>query len=114
MPSIRLRSPGFERRTWARGTLRGWNQALHISNVVMILAPVLIAISSADPTSSVCPSATRMTSTLEKSGTFTGLSGLATNGLVRTTFPVGEVKRKIDHDSHSILTGPDCANAFDP
>ena len=47
-----------------------------------------------------------MTSTFGKSATLTGLSGFVTNGFVRTTLPVGDVNRKIDHDSHSILTGP--------
>jgi hypothetical protein len=52
-----------------------------------------------------------MTSTFGKSGTFTGLSGLVTNGFVTMTLPLGYVNRKMDHDSHSILTGPDCAGA---
>src|SRR5215467_733729 len=79
----------------------------------MILAPVWIAISCVDPTSSPCPSATTMTSTFGKSGTFTGLSGFATNGFVTMIFPPGDVKRKIDHENHSIFTGPepDCASA---
>src|SRR5262249_58876974 len=72
----------------------------------MILAPVWIAISCVEPTSSPCPSATTMTSTFGKSGTFTGLSGFATNGFVTMTLPPGDVKRKIDHENHSILTGP--------
>ena len=77
----------------------------------MILAPVWIAISCVEPTSSPCPSATTMTSTFGKSGTFTGLSGLVTNGFVTMILPLGDVNRKMDHDSHSILTGPDCAGA---
>ena len=84
----------------------------HISWGVMIFAPVWIAISCVDPTSSGCPSATRMTSTFGKSGTFTGLSGFVTNGFVTMILPPGEVNRKMDHDSHSILTGPDCAGAW--
>ena len=42
----------------------------------------------------------------------TGLSGFVTNGFVTMTLPVGDVNRKIDQDSHSILTGPDCAGAW--
>ena len=42
----------------------------------------------------------------------TGLSGFVTNGFVTTTLPVGDVNRKMDHDSHSILTAPDCAGAW--
>src|SRR5262249_54011096 len=55
-----------------------------------------------------------ITSTFGKSGTFTGLSGFVTNGLVRMTLPPGDVKRKTDHENHSILTGPgpDCAGAW--
>jgi hypothetical protein len=36
---------------------------------------------------------------------------LVTNGFVTMIFPLGDVNRKMDHDSHSILTGPDCAGA---
>src|SRR5215475_10329232 len=85
----------------------------HISWGATILAPLLIAISCVEPTSSGCPSATRITSTFGKSGTFTGLSGFVTNGFVTMILPPGDVNRKMDHENHSILTGPgpDCAGA---
>src|SRR5215212_8567911 len=72
----------------------------------MTLAPVCKAISWVEPTSSACPSATTITSTFGKSGTLTGLSGLVTKGLVKTTLSPGEVNRKIDQENHSIFTGP--------
>ena len=53
-----------------------------------------------------------MASTFGKSSTFTGLSGLVTNGFVTMTLPLGDVNRKMDHESHSILTGPDWAGAW--
>jgi hypothetical protein len=84
---------------------------VHISNGVTIFAPVLIAISSVEPTSSRCPSATTITSAFGTSATFTGLSGFVTNGFVTMTLPVGEVNRKMDQDSHSILTGAVCVGA---
>src|ERR1700732_4646412 len=108
---ILLVSPGPERSTCSTGTLRGSNQTLNISNEVMILAPVASAISSAEPTSSRWPSATTMASTLGKSATFTGLSGLVTNGLVRITVPSGEVNRKIDQEKNSSVTGFEAAEA---
>src|SRR5574342_1159833 len=77
-----------------------------------IFAPVLIASSSVEPTSSPCPSATRMASTFGKSSSLTGLSGFLMNGFVTMTLPVGDVNRKTDHDSHSILTAFDCADAW--
>src|SRR5258708_950594 len=52
-----------------------------------------------------------MTSALGKSSTFAELSGLVRNGLVNTTFPVGEVMRKIDQENHSSFTGSPAANA---
>src|SRR6185437_15797038 len=79
----------------------------------MSFALVAMAISSAEPISSRWPSAMTMPSTLGKSATFTGLSGLVTNGLVRITSPLGEVRRKIDHENHSSVTGfDDCAKAL--
>src|SRR5438093_9608883 len=105
-PSSLNQSPGPLRCTCSTGTLRGSKNTENISNGVTILAPVLRAISSVEPTTSVWPSATTTTSTFGKSATLTGLSGLVTNGFVRTTLPVGDVNRKMDHESHSILTGP--------
>src|SRR5262245_23926762 len=70
-----------------------------------------MAISSVEPTSSVWPSATTIASTFGKSSTLTGLSGFLTKGLVTMIFPLGDVNRKIDHENHSILTGPDWAGA---
>src|SRR6266852_2337370 len=77
----------------------------------MILAPVASAISSLEPTSSRWPSATTITSTLGKSATLTGLSGFATKGLVRITSPEGAVRRKIDQEKYSSVTGFCCASA---
>src|SRR5260370_39508090 len=77
----------------------------------MILAPGARAISSVDPTSSRWPSATTMASTLGKSAILTGLSGLATKGLVRITSPDGAVRRKIDQEKYSSVTGFCCAGA---
>src|SRR5712691_8834517 len=105
MSPILFQSPGPECSTCSTGTLRGSNHTLYISKLVMILAPVARAISSVDPTSSRCPSATTMTSAFGKSATLTLLSGLVTNGLISTTLPVGEVSRKIDQENHSSLTG---------
>src|SRR6266446_5495106 len=110
LPTL-LVSPGPERSTCSNGTLRGSNQTLNISNEVMILAPVASAISSLEPTSSRWPSATTITSTLGKSATLTGLSGFATKGLVRITSPEGAVRRKIDQEKYSSVTGFCCAGA---
>jgi hypothetical protein len=71
------------------------------------------AISAVELTSSGCPSATTIASTFGKSATFTGLSGLVTKGLVRITSPLGDVRRKIDHEKYSSVTGFCCANAVD-
>src|SRR5712692_5840357 len=57
------------------------------------------------------PSATTITSTLGKSATLTGLSGFATKGLVRITSPEGAVRRKIDQEKYSSVTGFCCASA---
>src|SRR5262245_20657355 len=112
MPSNLYQSPGWLRNICASGTFFGWKWFAHISWGVTTLAPVAIAISAAEPTSSGCPSATRITSAFGKSGTFTGLSGLVTNGLLRMILPLGDVNRKMDHESHSIFTGPDWAGAW--
>src|SRR5690349_8272777 len=111
IPSILFQSPGLERKTCSSGTFRGSNQTLYISKLVMILACVASAISAVDPTSSWWPSATTMASAFGKSSTFTGLSGLVTKGLMSTTLPVGDVRRKIDQENHSSFTGAPAANA---
>src|SRR4051794_7824164 len=54
-----------------------------------------------------------MPSTFGKSTTFTGLSGLVTKGLVRITSPLGAVRRKIDQEKYSSVTGFCCAIASD-